>query len=200
MNENSHDNGVRKNKLSEYKEKSKGIVFLDFDGVINNFGKRDEGNERVDLYIGTASKSNIAPLNYLFDQCLKNDFYIVISSAWNIGGTGRCIYELSNIIEHETLDKVVLGCTEYMTDAGVEHYNNLYDLHMEEDEDGCLPTRGVECFHFIEKFELDENYAFIDDIDNFLPFQKDRMILTHPRVGLTMELVDKTMEMMKNER
>ena len=59
-------------ELAEVIEK---VVFLDFDGVTNNFKELDLGGNNP------FSKSNVEPINKLFKWCSNSGVKIVISSA-----------------------------------------------------------------------------------------------------------------------
>lgn len=164
----------------------KGIIFLDFDGVINNTTdiKDEENIDYGPMYI---SKRNLDPLIYLFKKCLKEDIKIVISSTWSVFGLKRIKHFFSSFIDMEILDNVILGSTNYLI-----YSNNNLGNH-----------RSVEIVQYlINDKNLNEfnNYIFLDDsMGEFSSFDICRLIKVNPENGLTNDLVDKSVDILINE-
>lgn len=150
------------------------VIFLDFDGVINNCGDiddyifypvKDKSNRVHSLPFSAA---NITPLKMLFDFIIREKIKIVLSTSWR------------QIISYDELDiafKNFLG------------FNNI-DEKIIIDEipltfQSFEATRGNEIKNFLEKNLHINDYLIIDDNFDFLKSQKSRLILTNASNGFT---------------
>lgn len=157
--------GVLESKKEEIKTKGKiRVLFLDCDGVINNMYQFREGHGGISLKgYGTASVNNIMPLNKLIDFLDDHGYYIVYSTAWNIGGSDRITKCLEDICDDHKLKRVVLGCTPYIVEDGV--------------------CRDGEIQHFMDNCGVEvERFAIVDD-NNIKGFD-DNFIKTEAYTGM----------------
>lgn len=152
------------------------VIFLDFDGVINNssivddfiyYPLFDKENRDTNLIF---SAENIYALKKLFHFVIKEDIKIVLSTSWR------------GSFEVEVIDKA---------------FKNFLGLYYEQKIitdstpiDNKYQTRGQEVEGYLAKKEV-EDYLIIDDINSFLPEQNKHLILTKSHRGLLIEDVDK---------
>ena len=97
--------------------------------------------------------------------CLELDCEVVISSSW------RVIHPLIEI--KELLYRTGFACRSRIIDKtpmipSCNEYN-----------------RGYEIEKWLCSKQIDYNYVIIDDIDEFLPYQKSRFIKTNEHTGIT---------------
>lgn len=149
------------------------IIFLDFDGVLNNqlwYVKTKGSRERDDL-----DKESIGFLNNLIEATGAK---VVITSTWRLG---RTIEELQEILVRNGFTGEVIGKTK--------------DLRYGEDGDCVL--RGNEILQWMKSHPTElgcaywdyRDYVILDDDSDMLYWQKDNFILIDPYVGITPNVV-----------
>lgn len=159
-----------------------GIIFLDFDGVLNNTSNlENRGNEYFKKFhvetdnISYASLNNIQYLIELFIFCIKNDIKIVISSSWSLYGLKRIKEKMYEVFGKYFIDLLFIDTTDYI-------------VYEENDTKLDIPIRTVE----IIKWMLDNNYyendyLIIDD-ESVLFSDYDvtnKLINTNSKLGFT---------------
>lgn len=159
-----------------------GIIFLDFDGVLNNTSNlENRGNEYFKKFhvetdnISYASLNNIQYLIELFIFCIKNDIKIVISSSWSLYGLKRIKEKMYEVFGKYFIDLLFIDTTDYIV-------YEANDIKLD------IPIRTVE----IIKWMLDNNYyendyLIIDD-ESVLFSEYDienKLIKTNSKLGFT---------------
>lgn len=160
------------------------VIFLDFDGVINNIGSR----EFITLPLVTASgkvwygtywaSQCIAPFLKLMKWCNDNNISLVISSTWRIGQTTEVFNSYFD--------------TYFRRENKVPRVVGLTDRDPNND-------RGKEILDFVEKHNI-KNYMVIDDdIDDIVELIADeRVVKVNVNTGLVDKDVDKIQYMWYN--
>lgn len=148
------------------------IIFLDFDGVLNNQLYFIRVREEKKYDPGELDNRCVKLLN---DLCKETGAKVVITSTWRLG---RSIEELEAILKKSGFTGEILGKTE--------------DLRIGEAGDCVL--RGNEILHWIKNHESEvggidywqyKNYVIFDDDSDMLLWQKDNYIYVDPYCGLT---------------
>lgn len=150
------------------------IIFLDFDGVINNCGDEDdyvfypvkEKNGRIHNL--PFSAENIKPLKELISFSFKNDIKFVLSTSWR---------ELISFSEINIVFKNFFGF-------------NYLDFNLVIDETPLSFVyeeiiRGNEIKKYLEKNPRVEDYLIIDDNYDFLDEQNSHVIIINPIKGFS---------------
>ncbi len=153
------------------------ILFLDIDGVLNN--QTHFQNKQIDT--SRFDKTNVSALNKIVEE---TNAKVVISSTW------RVLYsleELKEIFKEEGVKADIMGYTE-----------SLHNVETFE-----MASRGFEISEWIRKNQNSfkngiENYAIIDDEDDFLDSQKEHFFPTDGTIGLTENNASKIIEFLKN--
>lgn len=149
------------------------VIFLDFDGVINNSSEIDDYiffpivdiNGRKEGLVFSAA--NIQPIKLLMNFIVKNDIYLVVSSSWRI------------LFRDQDLDRAFKEFLGYS-------YLNRKLIIGSTLSSGKFISRGEEIEDYIENNDV-QDYMIIDDIDDFLDRQKKHVILTNGTEGFKME-------------
>ena len=165
-----------------YKNK---IIFLDFDGVINN--ETDTYFDIIEYGRFEISKNNLRALNKLFMECFYRDIKIVISSTWSVFGEDVIRVFLYRFMGELIVNTVLMGTTNY--------------LHLPNELRG-YGNRTVEIIQYLVNNGLgnEQNYCFIDDsLSEFSDFDKDRCFHINKRIGLKEHDVDKVVEFFEKE-
>ena len=140
------------------KGKKKYYLFLDFDGVINIWGKEDDPRFKVKSIKDDACQfADIPSVKRLSDLCLKYNMNIVISSSWRFAGVGYCQRYLKNIGLKKGIN--VCGITaqdfderqKHITDYLFEHpdftgYMILDDLYLPYLKNNLVKCETLEGF------------------------------------------------------
>jgi hypothetical protein len=144
------------------------IIFLDFDGVLNNqlFYVNTKGTRTVDL-----DPENVKRLNEIISATQSR---VVVTSTWRLG---RTVHELQSILESVGFEGEVIDKTK--------------DLRRGEDGDSIL--RGNEIHAWMKSNPAvlgcsywDYNrYVILDDDSDMLYWQRDNFLCIDPYVGLT---------------
>ena len=159
-----------------------GIIFLDFDGVLNNTSNlENRGNDHFKKFhietdnISYASLNNIQYLIELFIFCIKNDIKIVISSSWSLYGLKGIKEKMYEVFFFFFIDLLFIDTTDYIV-------YEAYDIKLD------IPIRTIE----IVKWMLDNNYYDNDYLiidDESVLFSeydiKNKLIKTNPKLGFT---------------
>lgn len=148
------------------------VIFLDFDGVINNRGDEDDyifypvKDRSGHLHSLPFSASNIYPIKKLFNFLLKENIKIILSTSWRLIFSFEEIEEVFkqffglNIIK----DNLIIG----ETSASLN-----------------LLSRGEEIEEYLSKHLDIVDYLIIDDNFNFSAKQNSHILLTNPSKGFT---------------
>lgn len=159
-----------------------GIIFLDFDGVLNNTSNlENRGNDYFKKFhvetdnISYASLNNIQYLIELFIFCIKKDIKIVISSSWSLYGLKRIKEKMYEVFGKYFIDLLFIDTTDYI----VYEANNIkLDI----------PIRTVEIIKWmLENNYYENDYLIIDDESVlFSEYDiKNKLIKTNSKLGFT---------------
>ncbi|MGL5316934.1 MAG: HAD domain-containing protein [Peptostreptococcaceae bacterium] len=173
---------INKRKFLDLKERR--VLFLDFDGVINNFGVRTDDEVINDIFmlnnirLANASLDNVLPFNDLCIFCYMNDIEIVITSAWNISGFERCRRAMYELVGGAIASKVFIDATRYSDDLD-------------------SPVRSNEINEWLSANPDVKHFVLLDDCDDFSIEHKKFWVQTYAREGLTLEKVEEVKSMFK---
>jgi hypothetical protein len=148
------------------------LIFLDFDGVLNNTASLAEG-------IHLCPEKVIMVRNL----CIELDCQVVISSSW------RVIHTLAEM--KELLYRTGFHCRTRIIDT--TPINGIMDAGLNR------YRRGYEIEKWLCSKAEDYNYAIIDDIDEFLPYQKSRFVRTNDHTGITSDDIFKIKQILTRE-
>lgn len=150
------------------------VIFLDFDGVINNCGTYDDyvfypmKDKNGKIHNVPFSAQNIKPLKALFDFAYKNEIKFVLSTSWReiisfceINGVFKNFFGFNYLS-----DEIIIGETP-------SFYSNEF------------PIRGVEIKNYLNDNPDITDFLIIDDNYDFLDEQKSHIILTDASKGFT---------------
>lgn len=159
-----------------------GIIFLDFDGVLNNTSNlENRGNEYFKKFhvetdnISYASLNNIQYLIELFIFCIKNDIKIVISSSWSLYGLKRIKEKMYEVFGKYFIDLLFIDTTDYIV-------YEANDIKLD------IPIRTVEIVKWmLENNYYENDYLIIDDESVlFSEYDiKNKLIKTNSKLGFT---------------
>lgn len=169
-------------------------LFLDLDGVLNTmsyamicqwkFGRdTDEDGALFDPYA-------VENLQYILDTLPVK---IVISSTWKMNG----MEWMRNLWEKRHLPGEIYGLTPNLDSV---LFSNLEGVG---NTSSVIPhgTRGLEINEWLrmrpKKEGIPYEYAIVDDGDDFLSIQSEHVVFTEPETGLTREVADKVIDMLK---
>lgn len=156
------------------------ILFLDFDGVVNNIGTRSGMglNIPIKCYDGNIRLTdwgfdNIGVFNQLLLWCLENNVKIVISSSWRICmGGSKEFNEFFDTIFHEY--------------SWLKRVNSLDSLIIDVTGQ-ARNTRELEIKEWLDKNNYKGMYVIVDD-DVTYPnkyFKDKHIVKINNKVGLT---------------
>lgn len=169
------------------------ILFLDFDGVVNNVGTRSGMGLNIPFKCCDGSIrltdwgfENIGIFNQLLIWCSENNVKIVISSSWRICmGSSKEFNEFFDTIFHEYswikrinhLDSVVIDTT-YRTRT----------------------NRELEIKEWLDKNSYTEKFVILDDDVNYGNeyFKDEQIVKTDNKVGLTKEKFEEIKRKLKD--
>ena len=168
------------------------VIFLDFDGVINNCGKRGY-NITLPLYSSKRNKesrltswstNNIDYFIELLELCKEYEYKIVISSTWRLF-TDRA-EDFNNYFR--------------------KYFKSVYNTKLKEYEvvEGCTSrldmVRGKEILRYIEDNDVKEYIVIDDDIFDIKGYIEDeRIVHIDIKTGLNEEAIEKIEEKIKKE-
>lgn len=148
------------------------LIFLDFDGVINNCGRYDDyifypvKDKKGNYHNLPISSSSILSLKELFNYALKNNIFFVLSSSWR---------EVLDFREIDKAFKNFFGFSYLSINLFIGETSSIYDFQE--------AMRGREIENYLRENEAVEDYLIIDDNFDFLEKQKKHLILTNPEKG-----------------
>jgi hypothetical protein len=148
------------------------LIFLDIDGVLNTSASLAEG-------------IHICPDKVILirNLCIELDCQIVISSSW------RVIHPLAEI--KELLYRTGFYCRTRIIDGT--------PIIRRHDPDFIGFDRGYEVEKWLCSKGNEYNYVIIDDIDEFLPYQKSRFVKTNEHTGITSDDIFKIKQILNKE-
>lgn len=158
------------------------IIFLDFDGVLNHemyyhkrFEERYSGDDIGPPYIDIDPQS-VENLNYIIENTGAS---VVLSTTWRHSGVEYCV----DVLNVRGFRGNVIDRTPHFWDSWA--------------------VRGNEIQHWIDtnKFpEGIESYVILDDDSDMLLGQKNNFVRTDFKYGLTKELSDVAISILKKMR
>lgn len=150
------------------------VIFLDFDGVINNCGDIDDyifypvNDKNKRIHSLPFSAKNIVPLKMLFDFLIKENIKIVLSTSWR------------QIISYKDLD---IAFKNFLGFSHIDEKIIIDEIPMIHKSFEAI--RGNEIRDFLEKNLNISDYLIIDDNFDFLKIQKNHLILTDASKGFS---------------
>lgn len=169
-------------------------LFLDFDGVLNTMEYQTalqwKGEMGYDEYGTLFDPFTIKCLEYIID---KTGARIVISSSWRLDGIDR----MRELWTTRRMPGEIFGVTPVL--------DKMYFKSLDGGRDtfSVIPygTRGQEISEWIrihaQKQNTPYSYAILDDGDDFLLSQSKHVVITEPETGLTSELAEKVIEILR---
>ena len=140
------------------------ILFLDYDGVVNTPMWDEEGKKCRYNFPEHNKVNNFQAVQWVSEFCQKWEFAIVVTSTWRTDDNWReCL--------------INGGLRE-----GIEILDRTEDLAAKHK----IGTRGHEIKKWLEEHPEVEHFYILDDLDDFLPEQKEFFIQTNPNVGFNM--------------
>lgn len=177
-------------------DKSRPLVFLDFDGVLNterHFAElKGKGLPFKDKYGPKFDLIAVENLRKIIDT---TEARIVVSSSWRYMG----LEDLQRMWHDRDLPGKIVDITPlYMYD------DKLLETDLSElDEitaDMFCSSRGNEikaCFEEVLRVDADtQRYVILDDLKDVLPEQEDHFIRINPIVGITEEDAERAIEIL----
>lgn len=158
----------------------KKVIFLDFDGVLNTeqyqAELRREGKPRWDDFGQLFDPEAVENLKMVLDTI--PDALIVINSSWKLEGLTR----MRALWKARNLPGRIHNCTP-------NYAPDLLNIDLENyDSIALLAGKGNEVKQWVEENAPDGcQYVIFDDVPDFLPEQRDHLVCTDPRVGITLE-------------
>ena len=148
------------------------LIFLDIDGVLNTAASLAEG-------------IHICPDKVILirNLCIELDCQVVISSSW------RVIHTLTEI--KELMYRTGFSCIHRIIDGT--------PITRRHDLDFIGFDRGYEVEKWLCSKAEGYNYVIIDDIDEFLPYQKSRFVKTNEHTGITSDDIFKIKQILNKE-
>ncbi len=150
---------------------SKYLIFLDFDGVVNNFIIIDGHYEISSPYDGVVNnKIAIGYLNELYNIV---NYDIVVSSSWKY---------------IEKRDNYTYGCADILYNSGLNPDIKIIGVTPD------MSSREEEIENWILINNYNDKYVIIDDEENSFSRLKDNLILCDEEVGLIESDITKILE------
>lgn len=151
------------------------VIFLDFDGVINNCGKEDDYvfcpiidrfGRKVLLPI---SAHNIIPIKKLLGYLLDQQIHIVLSTSWR------------QVVSFKEINK---SFQDFFGYSSLKEFNLIIG-ETPEIYDFDSVVRGNEIKEFLAQHEEITDFLIIDDNFDFLKSQKKKLLLVNPAKGFS---------------
>lgn len=169
------------------------ILFLDFDGVVNNIGTRSGMGLNIpfkcydEKYMLTYwGFENIGVFNQLLLWCLENNVKIVISSSWRICiGYAKEFNEFFDTVFHEYF--------------WLKRVNSLDSLVIDTTS-STRTNRELEIKKWLETNKYNGKFVILDDdvgYDNKY-FKDEQIVNTNNKVGLTKEKLEEIKSKLKD--
>lgn len=169
-------------------------LFLDFDGVLNTMEYQTalqwKGEPGYDEYGTLFDPYTVECLEYIIDRTSAR---LVISSSWRLDGIDR----MREMWAARNMPGEVFGVTPALDKL---YFKSLDGGH---DTFSVIPygTRGLEISEWLrthpQKQGISYTYAIIDDGDDFLQTQFNHIVITEPETGLTKEVADKVIQILR---
>lgn len=180
---------VLKDKESEYER----FLFLDIDGVLNtgNYGRSliESGFDDRDSDGSLFDPIAVENLRYIIDTTKA---MIVFSTSWRLDGSKY----MCDLWERRNMPGKIAGITPsvegiYFSEVDTEE---RYSRH-------AYGIRGMEIHEWLRRNTNERikpyNYAILDDENDFLLFQSEHVVLTNPDMGITREIADKVIKILR---
>ena len=168
------------------------IVFLDIDGVLNS-----------ELTKGKLDKKYYELLKKLVEV---TDCYFVVSSSWRCMNLDDTKWELSGHIAETNkknknrASKLQDPFPQWLIDRIVGITPRMYAFVGSTAGFHFMVPRGVEVEHYIIMNEIRDQYAIIDDDNDFLIYQQEHLIVTDNSVGLTEDDINRCIDILNTPR
>ena len=180
------------NLLVQMESRYKRYLFLDIDGVLNT---GNYSRSLVESYINETDDDG-----YLFDPKAvdylryiinETNAMIVISSSWRLDGMEK----VRRLWTNRNMPGEVIGITPHC----ITRFADI-DTH-DEWTKHAIGSRGIEVNEWLRR-NTDEmlepyTYAMLDDENDYLLHQADHLILTDPFLGITKEIANQAIKMLK---
>lgn len=164
-------------------------LFLDIDGVLNTGRYQDLLQETGQHFADEDSA--------LFDPiAIKNLQYIVVTtsakivltSTWRMDG----IEAMRNKWKRRRMPGYIYGIIPHSVTRFADiDTNDEWSKH-------AIGSRGMEINEWLLRNAKGSNaYAILDDVDDFLSCQANHIILTNPYDGLTIEIAERVVKLLK---
>lgn len=169
------------------------FIFLDFDGVLNTMeyqtalqwkglGWEDDFGYLFDPYA-------VENLKFIIDNTAAK---IVVTSSWRLDG----VEKMRELWKYRNLPGEILGVTPHLNQVCFNTLDGGKDTF------SVIPygTRGLEINEWLRvKAESPTmcSYVIIDDFDDFISSQHTHFVQTDPETGLTKELAEKAVSVLK---
>ena len=186
----------KKESENQADDKSRPLVFLDFDGVLNterHFAElKGKGLPFKDKYGPKFDLIAVENLKKIIDT---TEARIVVSSSWRYMGLG----DLQRMWHDRDLPGKIVGITPLHLDDDKLLETDLSELD-EITADMFCSSRGNEIkAYFEEVLRVDadtQRYVILDDLKDVLPEQEDHFIRINPIVGITEEDAERAIEIL----
>jgi len=169
-------------------------LFLDFDGVLNTMEYQTalqwKGQGWEDDFGILFDPSAVENLKYIIDNTAAK---IVVTSSWRLDG----VEKMRELWKYRNLPGEILGVTPHLNQVCFNSLDGGKDTF------SVIPygTRGLEINEWLrinaESLSIMCSYVIIDDFDDFISSQHSHFVLTDPETGLTRELAEKAVAMLK---
>ena len=157
-------------------------LFLDIDGVLNT--------GRYSDYLIENGLCETDADGYLFDpEAVQNleriieatDAKIIITSTWRLDGDMQALWRNRNLAGE------AIGTTPTLLREETIGKVKVYYGHRGMEVEAWLKDNAIAPY----------KYAILDDEDDYLPHQAERLILTDPMRGITKDVADKVISLLE---
>ncbi len=172
----------------------KQILFLDFDGVVNNCehflvnlrGTPKENKIKClyDKYRYRTEKGSIVDidnliwLNRLLFICNHEDIGVVISSTWGLSSPSDILTYMNDMFPKLIVDRVLVGVA-------------TSDMEIE---------RGLNINRYLKNYNVSKPFIIIDDDNDMTEEQQDNLILVDGSLGFTVLDLEKVENLINSRR
>ena len=180
-----------KSKFSMNRER---FIFLDFDGVLNTMEYQTalqwKGHGWEDNFGNLFDPTAVENLKFIIDNTSAK---IVVTSSWRLDG----IEKMRELWKNRNLPGEIAGVTPHLNQVCFNSLDGGKDTF------SVIPygTRGLEINEWLrinaESLSIICSYVIIDDFDDFISSQHSHFVLTDPETGLTRELAEQVVAMLK---
>ena len=164
-------------------------LFLDIDGVLNT-GRfqdvlADSGQHFADKDGALFDPVAMENLSHIIET---TSAMIVLTSTWRMDG----IDAMNNLWRRRRMPSYIYGITPHSVTRFVD-----IDSH-DEWSKHVIGSRGMEVNEWLRRNTKGSNaYAILDDEDDFLLFQAKRLVLTNPYTGITKDVANRVINILK---